>query len=239
MKQANFVMQGKGGVGKSFIAWVLAQYGLAKKETPTYFADIDPVNASFHLYSALNAVYFNISKEDKEIDRRLFDELVENVCLHPGYSLIDSGAPTFLPLMIYIDQNKTFDLLESMGHEVWIHTPIVGGMGMEQTLIGLQNILESCTNKVVIWENEYFGAVDIHGKNITETQLYKEHRERIGGVIKVGKYPADTLAVDLKLILERRMVLDDSKTAGFRIPAQNRIENFKRELFGQLEGIGL
>jgi hypothetical protein len=58
-------------------------------------------------------------------------------------------------------------------------------------------------------------------------------------VIKIAKYPADTLAVDIKTILEKRMVLADSKTAGFRIPAQNRIENFKRDMFDQIERVGL
>lgn len=238
MNIANFVIQGKGGVGKSFVAWVIGQYGLEKWES-TYYADLDPTNASFHRYPALNAEHINISKTDKEIDRRRFDDVVDALCLHEGFSLVDTGAPTFLPLMSYITENKTFELLEDQGRDVYIHTPIVGGPAMEQTLVGLQSILQSCPGKVVIWENEYFGAVDIDGKRIVETQLYKKHQDRIAGVIKIAKYPADTLAVDIKTILEKRMVLADGKTAGFRIPAQNRIENFKRDMFDQLERVGL
>jgi hypothetical protein len=56
---------------------------------------------------------------------------------------------------------------------------------MEQTLVGLTSILESCPGKVVIWDNEYYGAVDIDGKNTVETQLYKKYRERIAASSKL------------------------------------------------------
>jgi hypothetical protein len=100
---------------------VLGEYGLQKEATSTYYADLDPTNAIFHLYPALNVEHINVIKSDKEIDRRRFDDLIENVCLHEGFSLIDTGAPTFLSLMSYIRENKSLDLLEKLGHEVWTH----------------------------------------------------------------------------------------------------------------------
>lgn len=52
MKLCNLILMSKGGVGKSFTAWVLAQYGTAKKY-PMYCADTDPGNPTFAGYPAL------------------------------------------------------------------------------------------------------------------------------------------------------------------------------------------
>ena len=55
MKQCNIVVQSKGGVGKSFAAWVLAQFGIDKGHE-MYTADTDPGNPTFAGYKALNCL---------------------------------------------------------------------------------------------------------------------------------------------------------------------------------------
>ena len=52
MAKIHMILQGKGGVGKSFIAALLAQYK-ASKGQPSLCIDTDPVNATFHGYQAL------------------------------------------------------------------------------------------------------------------------------------------------------------------------------------------
>jgi CO dehydrogenase nickel-insertion accessory protein CooC1 len=52
MAKIHMVLQGKGGVGKSFIAAMLAQYKARKGQIPLCI-DTDPVNATFHGYKAL------------------------------------------------------------------------------------------------------------------------------------------------------------------------------------------
>jgi CO dehydrogenase nickel-insertion accessory protein CooC1 len=52
MKLCNLVVTSKGGVGKSFIAWVIAQLGMSKGYD-MYCADTDPANATFAGYKAL------------------------------------------------------------------------------------------------------------------------------------------------------------------------------------------
>ena len=46
MAKINMVLQGKGGVGKSFVASTLAQYMKNKGEEPLCI-DTDPVNTTF------------------------------------------------------------------------------------------------------------------------------------------------------------------------------------------------
>ena len=52
MAKIHMLLQGKGGVGKSLIASVLAQYKLAKGQKPLCI-DTDPVNATFFGFKAL------------------------------------------------------------------------------------------------------------------------------------------------------------------------------------------
>lgn len=104
------MIQGKGAVGKLFFARVLGQYGKEKCSAPTYYADLDLglTNSTFYLYPALNAEHIAISSSANEINRRRFDDQIETLCLQVGFSLVSTEAPTFLPLMSYLSENKSF-----------------------------------------------------------------------------------------------------------------------------------
>ena len=55
MKEVHFVTQSKGGVGKSFVAMLLAQYLQDRAEDKLFCFDTDPDNATFAEYKALKA----------------------------------------------------------------------------------------------------------------------------------------------------------------------------------------
>jgi adenylylsulfate kinase-like enzyme len=57
-------LQGKGGVGKSFIASVLAQY-LRHKGRQVHCVDTDPVNQTFSQYSALQVCHLKLLNEGR------------------------------------------------------------------------------------------------------------------------------------------------------------------------------
>ena len=62
----NIILQGKGGVGKSLISSLLAQYLLTKSKNPV-FIDTDPVNATFAGYQTLGVpvTHINILQDGK------------------------------------------------------------------------------------------------------------------------------------------------------------------------------
>ena len=68
MAKIHFILQGKGGVGKSMISSLLAQYKLDQGESITCI-DTDPVNASFNAYKALNVTHLELL-EDEQINIR-------------------------------------------------------------------------------------------------------------------------------------------------------------------------
>ena len=84
MAKIHMILQGKGGVGKSLIAAILAQYKMGTGQQPLCI-DTDPVNATFHGFEKLNVKRLQIM-ENEEINPRNFLiskilQLIEAKCL--------------------------------------------------------------------------------------------------------------------------------------------------------------
>ena len=124
MAKVHIILQGKGGVGKSAIAAIVAQYKKSIGQAPVCI-DTDPVNATFAGYKALNVRRLNIM-EDDEINTRHFDALVEIIATAENDVIIDNGASAFVPLSHYLISNQVPALLQEMGHELVVHTVITG-----------------------------------------------------------------------------------------------------------------
>jgi len=103
----------KGGVGKSFIAATLAQYKQSKGHAPLCI-DTDPVNATFHAYTALDVQRLQIM-EDDEINPKSFDDLIELVAGSVTDVIIDNGASAFVPLSHYPISNQVPALRQAWG----------------------------------------------------------------------------------------------------------------------------
>lgn len=236
MKLCNLILMSKGGVGKSFISWVLAQYGGAKAYN-MYCADTDPGNPTFAGYSALQVQYIDIANDEMQIDRARFDDLVDDIAQHSGFSVIDTGSTTFFPLMSYVTEARTFDTLKDEGVRVVIHVPIVGGSAVKETLAALEKVLE-CTNvEVIIWLNGNFGVVELNGKPVIETQLYKKFESRILGIVNVKTRAADTFGTDFANLLGNKLTFDEIGSHKFKLAQKQRFVEVRRELFEQLDEI--
>lgn len=238
MKQSNWTIMGKGGVGKSFCTWLLAQYFI-RENRKTYFADTDPTNATFSAYPEINAKHINITDEELNIDQSSFDKLVNDIASHDAYSVIDTGSPSFLPMMNYLSQNGTFDALMEAGHQVIVHAPLVGGPAKRDTLQGIYGILENTNAQMVIWQNDYFGAVMKDGMDFADTDLYGKFGDRILGVVHLPKREETTFGRSIHNLIEKRLLLSACDSEGFPFAEKSRIEKFRRDVFGKLEAIGI
>ncbi len=113
MAKVHMILQGKGGVGKSFIASILAQHYYAKKKN-VLCIDTDPVNATFHGFKKLNVQRLDLMEGD-EIDPRKFDDLIESISKSKTDVVIDNGASTFVALAHYLISNQIPALLKNSG----------------------------------------------------------------------------------------------------------------------------
>lgn len=205
-KELHVVMQGKGGVGKSFIAslfcQVLEKTGVGEKDFYRGY-DLDPVNKTLASVEGLNSVQaFNVlgkggaGNSATEIDQRRFDDLLEEILSKENkakYVIFDTGATTFLSINSYFVQVDIFNLLAEEGFNSTVHCVLSGGSGLGDCLNCLGAICKTYASKnvnIVVWLNEYpFGRIAYKvkaGKEISffETDLYKKYKNDIANVVE-------------------------------------------------------
>lgn len=240
MSAIHIVLQGKGGVGKSLVAALLAQYlnagsGAANK---VFCADTDPVNDTFARYDAFCAKRIKILNSNKNIDPRVFDGLIEILVEHDGDAVIDNGASTFVPLSAYLVENNVIELLQDAGKTVYIHTVLTGGQAMDDTMAGLSSLLTSQNAPVIVWENEYFGVVAKNDKTFVDTKMYKDNQERIAGIVKLHQRNPDTFGKDVELMVSNKLTFNEAMSSElFTMMPRQRLKTIQRSINEQLDGI--
>jgi len=74
----HFVLQAKGGIGKSFVSTLLAQYLLNETGAVRCF-DTDQENTTFTHYEALNVRHVTVANSSRLIEPKKFDGLMETL----------------------------------------------------------------------------------------------------------------------------------------------------------------
>ncbi|MFT8519929.1 MULTISPECIES: ArsA-related P-loop ATPase [Acetobacter] len=227
----HFIMQGKGGVGKTTASALLGQY-LKGIDTDTVCVDVDPVNSSFSDFKALNPVALPIMN-DGAIDQRAFDDLMEMIAEKPHTFVVDSGASTFLPLTQYLADGPVFSILKQLGRRPVFHSIITGGPGQAHTMQGLATLLESVPTDadVVLWINEYHGFGKITDKDGNEDwrnlAIIKNNMDRFRGIIQLVGLNQQTHGADMRDLLSKGMTFDEALKpgSGFKLMAQARLRD--------------
>ena len=172
MGTVHFLLQGKGGVGKSLVASILCQY-LRQYGLPVSAVDTDPVNSTLTGYKELEVKRLNIMEGD-DVDQRRFDKLIEIIFQQPenGHIVIDNGASSFVPLCSYLKENDALTLIRDEGHQVLLHTIFTGGQAIGDTAAGIDVLAASFPETpLVIWLNRYFGDISTDGKKFEEFKI--------------------------------------------------------------------
>ena len=236
MSKVHMVLQGKGGVGKSFISSILAQYKGSKGQTPLCI-DTDPVNATFTAYKALNVRKLEIL-EGEEINPRAFDAIVEMAASSEGDVIIDNGASSFVPLSHYLISNEVPALLEQLGHELILHTVITGGQALEDTLSGFRQLVSQfpTPSTFVVWLNQYWGPIEYEGKGFEQLKAYKDNKDRVAAIVTIPQLKEETYGRDITEMLQARQTFDEAiGMEALTIMTRQRLKIFKGKLFDQLE----
>ena len=203
MKKVHMVLQGKGGVGKSFASSMIAQYLLDRGENPVCI-DADPVNATFAGFTKFNAEKVRLL-EDGEINPRRFDEMMELIDRSNDTVIVDSGASSYTPLSAYMFDNGVPDLLHERGRQLVLHILVVGGQGLLDTVTGFASIAAAFSEKtaIVVWLNPYHGAIQHDGKSFEQLKAYLEHKKRVTSIITLPDLKEQTYGVDVRDMLKR------------------------------------
>src|SRR5271166_1175267 len=230
-------LQGKGGVGKSLVASLLSQYFIAK-ECTVHAVDADPVNQTLAQYQALGVECLNLLKNGN-VDQREFDTLMERILTETGTFVVDTGASTFIPLWHYLLENQALDYLRERGKRVFVHSVITGGQSLNDTLGGFEQLAETTREKnIVVWLNEYFGAVLPDGSEFKDLALCRKHAGKVHGTVAIVRRTTDTFGRDVEEMICNKMTFDEALNgSGFTIMAKQRLRVVQRDLFEQLDAI--
>lgn len=231
MKSAHFILQGKGGVGKSFVAAILAQYIMDHTEEPVRCFDTDPVNQTFSRFDALGAEMVPILNQDDVIDSRKFDALIETIVDQDGIAVIDNGAATFVPLLSYLVDNSIPELLQSNGVNILLHVVITGGQSRIDTFLGLQTILDKLPCKVLVWANRFFGDIEDATESLANFKIF--NNDKIAGIININRHTADTFGKDIAEMMTAHLTFAEAQKSFNLLPRQ-RLLMVQRDLYKQL-----
>ncbi|QBS13536.1 ArsA-related P-loop ATPase [Legionella geestiana] len=236
MAKIHMILQGKGGVGKSFIAATIAQYKTDKGKSPLCI-DTDPVNATFAGYKALNVKQLQIM-DGEEINTRNFDELIEMIALIKDDAIIDNGASSFVQLSHYLISNEVPTLLADMGHELVVHTVVTGGQALLDTVNGFSQLVSQFSDNAqfVVWINPYWGSVEHDGKSFEQMKSYNDNKERISAIVQLPTLKEETYGRDMTEMLQERLTFNEAITSPDRtIMTRQRLKIVRDEIFNQLE----
>jgi hypothetical protein len=230
-------LQGKGGVGKSFAASVLAQYFQAR-DKPLRCIDTDPVNKTLTQFEALHVEPLVLLSEGR-IDQGAFDVLIDKLVKGSETFVVDNGASTFIPLWHYMLESNAIEVLTNAGRTLYVHTVVTGGQALSDTLKGFGQIAETTSSRnVVVWINEFFGRVQYEGKSFADLKVFKDNAHKVHGSVALPRRNPDTFGRDIDAVISRKLTFEEAiQDAAFSIMTRQRLKMVQREMFEQLDTV--
>lgn len=233
----HFIVNKKGGAGKTAVASILLQYFLAS-ERDCEGIDIDPMNRSFAAFEALRVTEADIlSAEHKDVDRNKYDELVEYICNQPSERelVIDTGSNAYMSLLSVINQTALIPLLDQIGQAAWFHIPLRAGQCLAASIDSYVDIASQVEgSRCILWFNEADGPITYNGDTLFNTKVYKKYKDKTFYVVKIPQFDPQTYGQDLKKMLERNQTFEQAREAA-NIMSKQRLLLIQRDIFSQLD----
>jgi hypothetical protein len=238
-KQVHITLQGKGGIGKSYITSIVAQYLLDQGEE-VMCIDTDPINSTLASFEALNAQKIVLMEENR-IKEGHFDAMMEQILSTDAHFVIDSGASSFVPLSNYLLQHEAIELMAEHGKQPIIHIIIAGGFALINTMTDFAHLAGQLPEEaqIVLWLNEHFGPIEFEGRGFEQSKAYTTHIDRIQTIIRLPRQPIDTFGNTLEQLISQRLTFTEALNSNhFHIMPKQRITLYRRALYDQLTNVG-
>lgn len=230
MRRVHFNLQGKGGVGKTLAAVLLAQHYQAKGEPAVCF-DTDPVNDTLMGWRGLDPVRLELLDDNDRIVERNFDQMMERILTEDRDFIVDCGAGAFLSMTSYLIENDVPRMIHDSGKELFVHSVVVGGEALRHTSEGFVNLAAQMPKEtqLILWANAFFGPIQHGEKELEEMAFYVSNRDRVRGVVRLDREATDTFREDLAQMLKARLTFAEAQaSADFGIMAKQRLRQLQR-----------
>jgi MinD-like ATPase involved in chromosome partitioning or flagellar assembly len=241
MSTVHLTLQGKGGVGKSVVATLLAQY-LRDKGIAAKCFDADPLNQTLAGFAALGVTKVDLmetTEKGRRINPRRFDDLVEQIALQPGESqvIVDTGSSSFVALVHYLVSNDVAAVLSQTGHELVVHTVVTGGQALLDTLHGVAQLVKQLDSvRFVVWLNPFWGPIADDGKSFEQMKTYQEIKKRIETVVNLPAFADELFPQDIATMLKGRLTFKEAiESPAFSLMSRHRLKVAQRDFYSRLD----
>lgn len=235
MSRIHLVMQGKGGVGKSLLAFYIALY-LRHRTGKCLVFDTDPLNQTLARTTALDARVLKLLADDHiTIMKNAFDEMIESCEALDANVVIDVGASSFVPMLEYCAKNGVYDLWQSMGHGCVLHS-IITGKDFRDTCKMFGVVMEK-TGRIpsvssIVWLNPFAGPVEKDGMGFDETSVYRENKDHIKAVLPMPAFTDETMHHDFLALMEAGKTFDEFiNDPANRLMSRQRVRMMQDEVY--------
>jgi len=233
----HFVLQGKGGIGKTLVSSLIAQYIKDGYPDTLQCFDTDQENATLAAYKALNVTPVDVMNEDRTINRKMFDKMMLEILDATDKNVvIDNGANTFSPLMSYLMENSFINLLQESGKKVYIHTIIGGGDNLKDTMSGFVSLAKQTSCPMVIWlnENASWGTTE----NFVQSDVFVKNSDNVVGVVLLQGRNSDTFGDDIKRMQKMRLTLSEVRDSEkFNVLERSRLNTVINDVYKKLDAV--
>ncbi len=243
MARLHMTLGDKGGIGKSFIAALMAQYCLDNVTgVDLTCLDLDPRNATFSRYRGLEVEHIDV-QTNGDIDREKFDVFVNRVMGARSNSEIiaDVGGNIYISLTDYLWVNEVFQLMAAGGVDITLHVSIVGAGDLFPTLKTLDELVGSTPPEanIAVWINQKNGPVEYGGKSFEESERYEEYRNRINSITYIPLWRSD-MQSSVAAMLEAAVTFNEAAgMAEFDLMGKQRLRMAQRYLYNAIERSGV
>lgn len=181
----HFVMQEKGGVGKTLVAYFLAQYLREKCDAADLLCfDIDASNNSLARFRGLNVRALDLV-ENGEIPQEKFHPIFNELFGSDQPLVVDIGTSAVIAFLDFAVKMGLFEQIAAdLGRRLFVHVVLMGGAEAEDTLESFKGIggaLPAAPGMafLVPWCNPYHGKVIFDGDmSLKDTVIYKSLDEK-------------------------------------------------------------
>lgn len=233
----HIVSQKKGGVGKSTVARVLAEY-LQEQHGRCRCFDCDPSQPTFQRVQALGVERVPLLRND-EIDPLMINPMLETIISDNGPFVIDTGSSSYHALWSYIVGAGLFDLLAANDRPVVIHVPLAAAPDLEDTLTGFDEISQHCPPKsVVVWINEREAPIEIEGANFFRLAVAERNADKLLAVVVNSLQRQRWNRACIGQMLQNRQTFSESLQGSSTI-TRSYLMRVRAEIFDQLKEAGL
>lgn len=237
MAKIHLLLQNAKGIGKSFIASIIAQYKLHRGKS-LLCIDTDSSTYGFARYKALDVKKFSI-KDGKNLEDH-FNELFDSITLTKAYEdiIVDSPFSSFIPLSSHIISQKIASKLQDSGHELILHIVIVGGENFIDTLHGFSQLITQIPDGAtfILWLNSYFGPIKYEGKTFEDMKVYQDNKQHISAIVPLPILKKETFGKDLANMMHEALTFNEAISLSPRmIVTKQRLKMIRDQLFRQLD----